>query len=221
MLMKNFTLKIFMVVCMLFAAGLSYGQFKFGDKSTVGQTLTLGDEVATLNVTFDTDKALSSAVQLTDTTYDISIQKCTTNKGFQVNVFDEVGDKKVNSDFECRDYNNYRNPVHVASVESLQDILNAYHVNDSTDTSHSLTLPAHCLFDISSDNQAFGAYPGKYKQVEYGFHIKFNGSIVENDITFDIDTYNEGVGLGGATSSYELTVYIGGTDVANLVSNCS
>ena len=37
--MKNFTLKIFMMAFILSITGYSYGQFKFGDKSTVGQTL--------------------------------------------------------------------------------------------------------------------------------------------------------------------------------------
>ena len=209
-------LQFCVITCMLLVSGLSYGQLKFGDKSTVGQTLTLDNEagVATVDVTFNTDKGLSSAVwNDANQNYDISISKCQTNKGFQVNVYDESDAAVVNSDFRCRRYNSYENPAHVESVASLQAILDAYAVNDPQ-TSTSKQLPAHCLFDIAADNQAFGAWPGKYKKVEYGFNVKF-ASIVENDITFDIDTYDDG--NTGATASYELTVYIGGTDAGNLV----
>ncbi len=352
--MKKNYIYFLLTACFLMVTSISFGQLKFGDKSSVGQTLTLDNElgVATVNLSFNTDKSASSATLNADSVaagvdyYNISIKKCSTNKGFQANVLDESDAAIVNDDFKCRRYNSYENPVRVSSVESLKKILSAYAVNDASTTS-SLQKPAHCLFDIvdpvtydfkdkviydagksddgvitlvngvqyhgdsygldmktgsqleiivsgnaeiaflgsvysslsmkataknsngsfeldsissivendkvdyftfnytgtadtlvftavadgggqdsdiylpqviitpESTDQAFGAWPGKYKKVEYGFNVKFDGSAVENDITFTIDTYDEG--NTGSTASYELTVYIGGTDVSNLV----
>ncbi|MFB6343771.1 LamG-like jellyroll fold domain-containing protein, partial [Saccharicrinis sp. FJH62] len=220
--MKKIDIKLYVMACMLLVTSLSFGQLKFGDRSSVGQTLTVDNStgVSVLDLSFNTDKSVSSMVLNADsaaegkTYYDISIQKCTTNKGFQVKVFDESDAAVYNSDFECRDYNNYRNPVRVASIDSLVSILDAFAVNDPS-TTKSRQLPAHCLFDQADDDQAFGAWPGKLKKVEYGYHVKFNGLSVDSDITFSIDTYDEG--NTGQTASYELTVYIGGTGDANLV----
>ena len=352
--MKKININLLLVACLLMVSSLSFGQLKFGDKTTVGQTLALDNAsgVATVELTFNTDKKASSTSINTDSAaigidyYNISIQKCGTNKGFQVNVYDEAGSAVVNGDFKCRRYNSYENPVRVKSVESLKAILASYSVNDVATTT-SIQNPAHCLFDLpfsttydftdsivyankvsddgllsindgvnwhsrdyaldmktgsqmeiivagdasiaflgskysslsmkaeaksgngtfavdsmstivvndkvdfftfeytgsadtlvftavadgdqdsdiylpkvvvsgtNAKDQAFGAWPGKYKQVEYGFNVKFDGSNVENDITFSIDTYDEG--NTGATASYELTVYIGGTDASNLV----
>ncbi|MFC0878784.1 LamG-like jellyroll fold domain-containing protein, partial [Saccharicrinis sp. FJH2] len=358
--MKKIDIKLYVMACMLLVSSLSFGQMKFTDYPSVGQTLVQDNAtgVSTFDLTFNTDKSLSSIVLNADSAavgkdyYDISISKCRNYKGFGVDVYDENGAAIVNDDFKCRlsrFENSQENPVHVASIDSLVSILDAFAVNDAT-TSTSKQKPAHCLFDINktaydfrdgtiiadgqsadgklvlsgsynlhtgsapntygvdlklgaqiriqvdgdctvsflgsqysslsmtaavetgvgtitpdslstivvndlqdtysftytggpatlvfttvadgdqdsdvylpyvevvpvgSDNQAFGAWPGKYKKVDYGFAVKFDANSVDTDITFTIDTYDEG--NTGMTASYELTVYIGGKDAANLV----
>ncbi|MFB6320096.1 LamG-like jellyroll fold domain-containing protein [Saccharicrinis sp. FJH54] len=222
--MKKIDIKLYVMACMLLVSSLGFGQLKFGDKSTVGQTLTLDNAlgVATLDLTFNTDKSLSSIVLNADSAavgkdyYNISISKCQNNKGFGVDVYDESDQAIVNDDFRCRlgrMSTSNENPVRVASIDSLVSILDAYAVNDAA-TSTSRQKPAHCLFDLADDNQAFGAWPGKYKKVKYGFNVKFSGQSLDTDITFSIDTYDEG--NTGSTASYSLTVLIAGVDTVTI-----
>jgi hypothetical protein len=131
--------------------------------------------------------------------------------------------KIINGDFECRDYGANRNPVRVASVKSLLGILEKYELLNAGTADSAKNVPwkpSACLFDVNKDplNQAFGAHPGMYKVVEYGFQYNFAGKAVSEDISFDIDTYD--AGNTGLTAAYKLTVATGSaTNIIGTVDN--
>lgn len=218
--MRVFTYKMFLVTCLLLVAGYSNAQFKFTTNTNIGQTLTTDSVkgIQTFLVDFKTAKDSSywKYDDDTQTTFTITVFKCQTQRGMQVNVYeaDTAGAPKViNGDFECRDYGGNRNPVRVASIASLMDILAKYEEKNKG-TADSLKnvrwKPSACLFDTDATgaDQAFGAHPGKYKVVEYGFQFNFSGfSVTPEDLYFEIDTYDEG--NTGKTASYKLTVAVG------------
>lgn len=220
MLMKNSTLKLLIVACLLFIAGQTHAQFSFSTNTNIGQVLTtdVNANVDNFVVDFNTARPLSSweYVDSTDT-YNVSVSKCQTQRGLQVNVYtsDTVGAPTIiNKDFECRNFGDRRNPAHVANIDSLMSLLQKLEIKNAG-TGDSLNdvpwKPSACLFDIDGavDNQAFGCHPGIYKTLEYGFQFKFEGNLVSNDITFDVWTYN--AGNTGMTATYSLTVATGST----------
>jgi hypothetical protein len=219
-LMKNFTFKMLLITCILFFASYTYAQFKFTSNTTIGQTLTTDSisGISTFIVDFNTvkDSSYWNYTDDTHTAFTITLSKCQTQKGMQVNISDTIGTAKViNGDFECRDYGGNRNPVRIASYASLIEILQKYEVKNAgtADSVKNVTWkPAACLFDLdaSGADQAFGAYPGMYKQIEYGFQFSFSGtSVTDDDIQFDINTYNAGnIGL---STIYSLSVATGST----------
>ena len=213
--MKTFSL----LFLMLFSAFCAFGQFKLGDKSTVGQTWSADGETGkcVLTTNFNPDKDPSSYVMDADTAT-ISLAKCQTNKGLQIEVRDTSGNKVYNGDFKCKSYRSYDNPVYVESVASLIDILNQYENNEAVGyTSGNTTsdsIPAHCIFKVAdggtNGDGAFGAWPGQWKNVKYDFYYKFSGYAVTEDLTFDISTVYPGSdNLGGATATYSLYLKVG------------
>lgn len=209
--MKNFTLKkvLFFAVIFSISSGM-VAQFRLNTNTNIGQTYDLDETtgISTFLVHFNTEKAASSW-SLNEETNEItiSISKCQTQRGLQANVYDEEGNAVVNSDFECRGWNQNRNPARVSSMASLFELLDKYSEKDPEQTSTFKWKPAHCLFDVAENDCAFGAYPGKYKVVKYGFQFDLSGSAINDDITFEIDTYD--VGNTGETATYKLIVSTG------------
>lgn len=199
------------------AVSSSFAQFNFNTNTNIGQVLSVDSVkgVGTFDVNFNTAKASSSWVYDGEGKLTVTSQKCQTQKGLQINVYESAESTAaavINGDFECRDYGGNRNPSHVHSVDSLLSVLGKFvELNEGTADSvkNVYWKPAACLFDVNGDdkNQAFGAYPGMYKRVEYGFQFNFSGKAVQEDITFDIDTYY--AGNTGKTASYTLTVAFG------------
>lgn len=216
--MKNLRFKIFMTTCFVFIAGYANAQFKFGSKSSIGQTLTVDTvaETATLLVDFNTDKDSSYWTQ--DAEITINWAKCQTNKGFQVNVYTDDSEEAPtvrNDDFKIYRWNNYENPVRIASIASLEELMAkwAEKYAGTEDTAFNVIWnPSGCLFDLDSTgtNQAFGTHPGMYKRIEYGFYYDFSGLALASDIQFDVETYD--TGNTGQTASYTLSVAVANTD---------
>jgi hypothetical protein len=219
--------KLSLSLGLLLAASTAFGQVKLTALATIGQTITSDNAtgISQLDLSFNTSVATSTitatGAAAPAAAFTFVLGKGTTNKGMQVNVYNDAATPAAVAcnDFKCNNFGAAGNPIHVASVASLKEILTGYEANATaagTTATNTNDLPAHCLFDKSTSDQAFGAYPGKYKKVEYGFYFSFASLKVNSDITFDIDTYYEGANLNGATASYELTVYVGGTAAANL-----
>ncbi|HLW08363.1 MAG TPA: T9SS type A sorting domain-containing protein [Marinilabiliaceae bacterium] len=212
-MLKITTLKTMLIACLvLTATSYSNAQFKIETKTSIGQVYELNQAtgVAVFDVNFNTDKSASSWEMGEGDVISISLSKCQTNRGLQMNVYDIDGTTAVvNGDFKCDRWNSNGNPVRVSSTASLIEILNKFVEKDPLQVKNLPWQPAHCLFDTDAEgtNQAFGAYPGKYKIVKYGFQYNFSGIVVKNDISFDIDTYD--AGNTGATASYDLKVAIG------------
>jgi len=217
--MRNLTFTKILTVAILFSIGtLLNAQFRFNTNTNIGQTYDLDNETGVANflVHFNTQKNPSSWTLNEDSgEIEISISKCQTQRGIQVNVYEEgtneLGETTlsaiVNKDFECRAWNQNRNPSRVSSMESLLEILGKFSEKNPAQTDNLIWKPAHCLFDVGEDNSAFGAYPGKFKIVKYGFQLNLEGTAVTEDITFDIDTYDEG--NTGKTATYKLIVATG------------
>ncbi len=206
------------MACFVFIAAYANAQFKFGSKSSIGQTLTVDSvaKIATLAVDFNTDKDSSYWTQ--DTEITINWAKCQTNKGFQVNVYTDDSEEAPtvrNDDFKIYRWNSYDNPVRISSIASLEELMAkwAEKYAGTEDTAFNVIRnPSGCLFDMdpTGANQAFGTHPGMYKRVEYGFYFDFSGLALASDIQFDIETYD--AGNTGQTASYTLSVAIENTD---------
>lgn len=211
----NKYIKMGLMICCLLLVSYANAQFKFGDKSSIGQTLTVDTEtgVALFLLDFNTDKPSSSWT--TDPEPAISFQKCQNNRGFQSEVFEsDAADATTifNGDFKVRRWNSNENPVHMASIDSMTAIFDKWaelYAGTADSVTNVIWKPSACLFDVGGDpnNQAFGTHPGMYKRVEYGFQFSFDGLIVGSDIEFEMDTYD--VGNTGQTASYSLTVAVG------------
>ncbi|WP_297088157.1 cadherin-like beta sandwich domain-containing protein [uncultured Draconibacterium sp.] len=214
-MMKNY-MKFFLVACFLFAAGVSNAQFKFGDKSSIGQSITVDSlsGVTTFLVDFNTDKGNSTWTQ-DSTGLSISFSKCQTNKGIKQEVFTDASataEKVFNGDFKVRNWGSYENPVRMASIDSMTAIFTKYgekYAGTGDSTKNVIWKPSACLFDINDSNQVFGTHPGMYKRVEYGFYFKFESTLT-SDIEFEMDTYDEG--NTSQTASYKLIVAVGSED---------
>ncbi len=216
------TFKSILALCVILMSGVyANAQFKFGDKSTVGQTWVVDNETGAcvLTTSFNPDKDPSSYTMDVDTAM-ISIAKCNTNKGLQITVRDTASNAVYNSDFRCRNYGSYENPVYVESVASLVDILNMYENNEAvgytTGNVTSDTIPAHCIFKVgeggTNGDGVFGAWPGQWKSVSYDFYYSFSGYAVSEDITLDLSTIYAGSdNLAGATATYYINLKVGST----------
>ena len=228
--MKNFTLKMFVISCILFSAVYSQAQFNMSTNTNIGQIYSVDSiqAVGTFAVNFNTAKDSSTwkYIDETNTTYTVTFSKCQTQRGLQVNVYtaDTANAPKIiNGDFECRDYGANRNPVRVSSMAYLNELLTKYTAQKvgTADSAKNVTWnPSACLFDldVTGTNQAFGASPGMYKVVEYGFQYNFAGKALAQDISFDIDTYD--AGNTGKTATYKLTVATGSaTNIIGTVDN--
>lgn len=214
--------KFFLSLCLTtFIIGMGFAQFNFNTNTNIGQKLSSVNTTDKDTFLVDFNTAIESA-SWTSTgdpiMYTVVNRKCQTQRGLQIRVYaDDIATDNglYSSDFECRDYGANRNPQHVQSLDSLLSVLNIYDIQLST--SNSKSKPAHCLFDINGDaaNQAFGAYPAHYKRVEYGYRFNFAGKSVQDDITFEIDTYD--AGNTGKTATYFMEVYQSSVSEANKI----
>ena len=223
--MKNKKLLLIVLLSVTVFGG-TFAQFRYQSDTNIGQTskATITTNKDTLIVHFNTAKANSFWLKSKkDPAKDsIVLYKCTTVRGIQCLTYTDATTTTAASyanDFKGALFSGNGNPVHVNSMDSLLHIMTKSVTTAINGTLlDSLTLPAHCLFDIagSSTNQAFGVYPGKYKHLEYAFQVDLTGKACTDDITFEIDTYNSGT--TGKTASYELAVY-GSTTIsdANLI----
>ncbi len=209
--MKNFTLKMLMMACIVLVAGYSNAQVKFGDKSSFGQTFAKDAEtgLAILTTNFNTDRGNSTWEQVDDTTINVSWSKCQTYKGFETRVNDTTGSRVYNGDFKLKSYRSYDNPVRIASIDSLKALMEAWALKTAgtADTSkNTINNASACLFDLNEEgtDQALGVHPGQWKSVAYNFYYKFSGYKLSTDLSFTIDTYDEG--NTGQTASYTLHV---------------
>ncbi len=218
--MKNIQLRILIVTGFFIIASPVFSQFKFTSSEVIGQVLTVDTihGTGTLQVHFNTssDSSYWAYDDESQTSFTLNIAKCQTRKGLEVKVFDENGLEVENKDFECNNFGGYRNPVRVSNVETVMELLQkSKEINAGTEDSlrNIPFYPAACLFDLdeSGHDQAFGAYPGKFKRVEYGFRFNFEGvSVLDNDIVFEMDTYDEG--NTGMTAAYTFLLAIGHKD---------
>lgn len=228
--MKNFSIKMFLIACLIFSAAYSHAQFNMNNNTNIGQSYQVDSikGIATFVVDFNTAKDSSTwkYTDETNTTYTVSFSKCQTQRGMQVNIFEDetaTAAKIINGDLECRDYGANRNPVRVSSIAYLNELLTKYTAQKvgTADSVKNVTWkPSACLFDLDAtgNNQGFGASPGMYKVVEYGFQYNFSGREVSSDIVFDVQTYD--AGNTTKTASYALTVATGSaTNIVGTVEN--
>jgi hypothetical protein len=217
--MKKFTLQIFMIACMLFTAGFSYGQAKPEDYPTIGQSYVKSVETQSgvFTIDFNTTAPTSTWTQDEDTTI-FSWGKARTGRGFAVTVWDGEGNSlNPNEDFKVRSgrFRSNENPNHVASVDSMQALLAKWEeVHAGTDNAEKNTLNAHsvCVFDVDGDtaNQAYGVHPGIYKKVEAEFVFRWADMTLKSDFQFTIDTYD--AGNTNETATYSLRVKFSSID---------
>jgi hypothetical protein len=218
--MKTIGIRIWIATGFFILAYPVFSQFKFTSSEVIGQVLTVDtlQGIGTLQVHFNTSSDSSYWVydDETQTSFTLNIAKCQTRKGLEVKVYDENGLQVENKDFECNNFGGYRNPVRVSDVATVMDLLQkSKEKNAGTEDSlRNLPFyPAACLFDLddTGNDQAFGAYPGKFKRVEYGFRFSFEGvSVTDRDIVFEVDTYDEG--NTGLTAAYAFLLAIGHKD---------
>jgi len=106
---------------------------------------------------------------------------------------------------DCNNWGSNRNPIHVASIDSLKAMLKkSPGAASGGNTGDSITRPAACLIDIAAGNPVFSLYPGKVKRQEYWFQYSFTGKAVVDDIQFIIGTLD--AGTTGKTATYSLSV---------------
>jgi len=214
------------LLCVL-VFGSTFAQFRWQSDVAIGQTLLNKNTIDkdTFTVHFNTNKSNSTWLKSKKviTSDSIVLQKCQTQRGIQCLVYtDNTTTTTVQSgNFKGAAFNGNGNPVHIANMDSLLKIMAksaAIATTVNGNAADSLTVPAHCLFDVAGNtaNQAFGVYPGKYKHLEYAYQFDYTGKACTDEITFEIDTYN--TGTTGNTASYELAVY-GSTTItdANLI----
>ncbi len=216
--MKRFTFRFFMMACFLVIAGYSSAQLRIETNAQNGSVATTDTITGAIDwiYDFDTNQALSYANYIDSTgKYDIGLKSFRNRNGYQANVYtrnaaNDADSAVANSGsrMSMPKYTSGANILHISSLASLDSILNAHYVNDTT-TSVSTLKPSAALFDVPGGGSAFGTTPGKYKKVEVAFYLKFVGYNIKQDVTFDIITYDEGMGLNGATASYDLVVYLG------------
>ncbi len=216
--MKNFTLKMLMMACIVLIASYSNAQFKNSSSSGIGQSIVTDPEtsVATFDLSFNTTQKNSYWEQVDDTTVTVAIKTTRNNRGLRALVFaaDTVGAPQV-YDNKLRVYrwHTYENMAHFASIDSLEAIMAKWkEVYAGTDDSakYTIEMPTPGLFDLdaSATDQAFGVHPGKYKKVEIGFGFNYSGYIVAKDIEFEVFTYY--AGNTGLTASYDLVIDVDG-----------
>ena len=212
-----------------FVLGNVFAQFSLNTNTNIGQVYknVIATDKDTFLVNFNTAIVNSTWINSTATpsVLTITYKKCQTQKGLQVLAYPDATTTTAYGfgSSDCNNYGAQRNPIHVASLDSLKSIMNHSVLAASLgalgsggNANDSLSRPAACLFDKTATDQAFGMYPGKCKRIEYAFQLDFTGRQVTDDITFDIDTYN--AGTTGKTASYELAVYNGTTITdANLI----
>lgn len=218
--MKTIGIRILIVTGFFIIASPVFSQFKFTSSEVIGQVLTVDtlQGIGTLQVHFNTsrDSSYWAYDDESQTSFTLNIAKCQTRKGLEVKVFNENGLEVENKDFECNNSGGYRNPVRVSDVATVMELLQkSKEKNAGTEDSlrNIPFYPAACLFDLdeAGNDQAFGAYPGKFKRVEYGFRFSFEGiSVTDNDIVFEMDTYDEG--NTGLTAAYTFLLAIGHKD---------
>ena len=226
--MTNNYIRLLLLSCLLLTASLVSAQFRFSNKPSVGQSITLDTMtgVVTFGINFNADKPSSSWSKDTAGVISVSFQKLQNDRGFRSEVFDTIPGSTttiLNDDFRVRRWNSNENPVHVHSVDSLMAVLQKYQeskAGTADSVKNATWKPSASLFDVNGDpaNQAFGTHPGMYKRVEYGFHFSFSGFAVTSDIEFELDTYD--AGNTGQTASYALIVAIGNeTDTVATIEN--
>ncbi len=221
--MRNFTLKMFIMACIVFVAGFANGQAKPENYPTIGQSFVKDAETASgiFTIDFNTTEKTSTWTQVNDTTVEFSWGKARTGKGIAVTVWeaDSANAAKLNpnEDFKVRSgrFRNNENPNHVASVDSLQALLAKWeevYAGTADSAKNTLNNYSACVFDVNGDpaNQAYGVHPGIYKKLEYEFVFRWAGQILTSDFEFDMFTYDEG--NTGATATYYLRVDFGSID---------
>lgn len=194
--------------------GSAFAQFGFTTNTNIGMTYSNknASDKDTLLVHFNTALANSSWNYTTAPAYSVSFIKCQTQRGIQVmGYLDAVTTSEYrigNSDL--RNWGDRRNPIHVASIDSLKAILmKSPGAASGGNTSDSIARPAQCLIDVAPGNQVLSMYPGKVKRQEYWFQYDFSGKSVIDDIQFEIGTLD--AGTTGKTAIYSLSVATGST----------
>ena len=196
----------------VFIFGSVFGQFNFNTNTNIGQTLKNVNpaDKDTFIVDFSTTKANSTWAYTTEPAYAMTWQKCQTQKGLQVKGFLDAittTEYKIGTT-DCNNWGGNRNPIHVASIDSLKAMLiKSPGAASNGNISDSITRPAACLIDIAPGNPVFSLYPGKVKRQEYWYQYNFSGKSVIDDIQFVIGTLD--AGTTGKTATYSLSVATG------------
>ncbi|MDP4278699.1 MAG: hypothetical protein Q8914_13825 [Bacteroidota bacterium] len=223
--MKKFAL-LFALLFTFISTG--FAQFKYGTvtntNKNIGQTLVVdsvnGKPTGTSHFTVHFNSNIANSYY---NAAKIFFGKCQTQKGLQVNAYpDSAATSNIKAgDFKCETYGSNGNPVHVSSTDSLIAIMKEFTRRNATtadSAKNKYYLPAACLFDVvkgDTTDLAFGCYPGKYKRVEYGFQFDFSAYGLASDLSFDINTYDQG--NTGKTASYDLLVFLGSVSAATAV----
>ncbi|MDD3322525.1 MAG: hypothetical protein PHS59_13890 [Paludibacter sp.] len=216
----------------VFIFGSAFAQIRWSTYNTssyVGQELkavnTANQDTLILDFKTTTATPVSAWAKVTvganigkDSVYKKTLQ---TQKGIQVKAFldNTTTSAYENGSFKCNNAGSNGNPGRVASLDSLKQYL-IHSVKGTTstvngNTSDSLSRPAACLFNVGTDEIAFGMYPGKAKKIEYLYRFDYSSKACPEDITFDINTYD--LGTTGKTATYEMAVYSGSVSDANLI----
>jgi len=197
----------------VFIFGSVFAQFSFNTNTNIGQTYFNVNPANkdTFLVHFNTAKANCTWAYTTAPAYTMTWQKCQTQKGLQVKGYLDAtttSEYKIGTT-DCNNWGGNRNPIHVASIDSLKALLiKSPGAASNGSTSDSITRPAACLIDNgSTSDQVFSLYPGKVKRQEYWFQYNFSGKSVIDDIQFEIGTLD--AGTTGKTATYSLSVATG------------
>ena len=197
--------------------GSAFGQVRWSTNTTIGQELKAANIADKDTLILDFKKTVPFNVVSTwapakaaanigkDSVYKKTLQ---TQRGIQsMGFYAPTGTAKIdNGSFRARTLGN-ENPGRIASVDSLKAYLTHSVITGTINgsTSDSLTRPAACLFNVGTDEIAFGMWPGRCTRIEYLFYYDYTSKACPDDFTFDMWTYD--AGNTGKTATYTLGVY--------------
>ena len=109
----------------VFVLGNMFAQFNFATSTNIGQTLeTVSTTQSKLTVNFNTAILNStwSYPVATPTVLTVAYKKCQTQKGLQVLAYPNASTTTAYGfgSSDCNSYTANRNPIHVASLDSLK-----------------------------------------------------------------------------------------------------
>lgn len=211
--------------------GSTFGQIRWQTNTTIGQELkaiNIADKDTLIldfknTVDFNSVSKWFKAKAAANLGKDSVVKKTLqTQRGIQCKGFinNTTTSAYENGTFKCNNAGSNGNPGRVASVDSLKAYLTHSVITGTINgsTSDSLTRPAACLFNVGTDEIAFGMWPGKVKVIEYVYRFDYTGKACPDDIQFEINTYD--AGTTGKTATYQMSVYKSSTfSVANQVGN--